>query len=101
MCYYLHPVAVFWFGFDAPRSLGSGETGGALAAPIFTEFMQMALAGKPPIPFRVPKGLTFIPIDRHTGLRAQRGDPNVILEAYKPGTAPADAYSIIGYTDSM
>ena len=51
-----------------------GETGGALAAPIFTEFMQMALADKPPIPFRVPPGLNFIPIDRRTGLRAQPGD---------------------------
>jgi penicillin-binding protein 1A len=94
-------VVGVYVGFDNPRSLGSGETGGALAAPIFTEFMQMALADKPAIPFRVPPGVNFIPIDRHTGLRAQRGDPNVILEAYKPGTAPADAYSIIGYTDSM
>jgi penicillin-binding protein 1A len=94
-------VAGVWIGFDTPRSLGSGETGGALAAPIFTEFMEQALADKPPIPFRVPPGLNFIPIDRRTGLRAEAGDQGVILEAFKPGTAPPDTYSIIGYTDTM
>jgi penicillin-binding protein 1A len=93
-------VGVF-IGFDQPRSLGRGETGGTLAAPIFTEFMQMALADQPPVPFRVPAGLSFIPIDRRTGLRAQPGDAGVILEAFKPGTGPPDTYSIIGYTDAM
>ena len=29
----------------------------------------MALADKPPIPFRVPPGMKFIPIDRQTGLQ--------------------------------
>jgi penicillin-binding protein 1A len=94
-------VAGVWVGFDSPRSLGEGETGGSLSAPVFTEFMQMALADKPPIPFRVPPGMNFIPIDRHTGLRAEAGDPGTILEAFKPGTAPPDTYSIIGYTDTM
>jgi penicillin-binding protein 1A len=94
-------VTGVYVGFDKPRQLGRGETGGVLAAPIFTEFMKMALADKPPVPFRVPAGLNFIPIDRKTGLRAQAGDPNTILEAFKPGTAPPDTYSIIGYTDTM
>ncbi len=94
-------VAVVYVGFDKPRSLGRGETGGALAAPIFGNFMKMALADKPPIPFRVPPGLTFIPINQQTGLRANPGDPGTILEAFKPGTGPPDTYSIIGYTDTM
>ena len=93
-------VAVVYVGFDKPRSLGRGETGGALAAPIFAEFMKMALADKPPIPFRVPPGITFIPINQQTGLRANPGDPGTILEAFKPGTGPPDTYSIIGYTDT-
>ena len=29
-------------------------------------------------------------------MRAGPGDSRVILEAFKPGTAPPDAYSIIG-----
>jgi penicillin-binding protein 1A len=94
-------VVGVYVGFDRPRNLGRGETGGHLAAPIFTEFMQVALSDKPPIPFRVPPGLNFLPIDRRTGLTAQPGDQGVILEAFKPGTAPPDTYSIIGYTDTM
>jgi penicillin-binding protein 1A len=93
-------VGVF-VGYDQPRNLGRSSTGGQLAAPIFTEFMTMALADKPAIPFRVPPGLNFIPIDRKTGLNARHGGPNVILEAFKPGTGPPDSYSIIGYTDSL
>jgi len=92
-------VGVF-VGHDQPRSLGRSSTGGGLAAPIFTEFMQMALADTAPIPFRVPPGMTFIPINRQTGLTAQPGDPGTILEAFKPGTGPPDTYSIIGYTDA-
>jgi len=94
-------VVGVYIGFDQPRVLGKGETGGELAGPIFTEFMEQALADKPPVPFRVPPGMTFIPIDRRTGLRAQDGDPDTILEAFKPGTGPPDTYSIIGYTDAQ
>jgi penicillin-binding protein 1A len=94
-------VVGVYLGYDQPRSLGSTSTGGHLAAPIFTRFMQMALADQPPIPFRVPPGMTFLPIDRRTGLSAQPGAADTILEAFKPGTAPPDTYSIIGYTDYM
>ena len=65
-------VVGLYIGYDKPRPLGRGATGGQLAAPIFLEFMQMALADTPPIPFRVPPGMNFIPIDRKTGLLAQR-----------------------------
>ena len=62
--------------------------------------MKPALADKPAIPFRVPPGMNFIPIDRKTGLQAHGNGPGVLLEAFKPGTGPPDTYSIIGYTDS-
>jgi penicillin-binding protein 1A len=97
-------VVGVYLGYDKPRTMGSGNTGGVIAAPIFTEFMKVALADRPPVPFRVPPGLTLTPIDRRTGLRAsvEAGDgAPVILEGFKPGTAPPDTYSIIGYTDSM
>jgi penicillin-binding protein 1A len=92
-------VGVF-LGFDTPASLGNGNTGGSLAAPIFTEFMKVALADEAPVPFRVPYGISLIPIDRRTGLRSEGGQ-GVILEAFKPGTSPPDSYSIIGYTDDL
>ena len=93
-------VGVF-LGYDQPRPMGRGGTGGQVAAPIFTEFLSMALKDKPPVEFRVPKGLQLIPINRRTGLRAVAGGSDTILEAFKPGTAPPDTYSVIGFQDEM
>jgi penicillin-binding protein 1A len=93
-------VGVF-IGYDKPRPMGRGMTGGVLAAPIFTEFMKVALADAPPKEFQVPPGVELIPVDRRTGLRANGGGEGVILEAFKPGTTPPSTYSIIGYQDSM
>ncbi|SON56439.1 Penicillin-binding protein 1A [Hartmannibacter diazotrophicus] len=91
-------VGVF-IGYDKPRPMGHGSTGGQLAAPVFLDFMQQALAGQPPVEFKVPEGLTLIPIDRKTGLRASGSGPGVILEAFKPGTEPSDQMDIIGDYD--
>ena len=90
-----------YIGFDKPRSLGqSGSvTGGQLAAPIVRDFMKVALADKPPVPFRVPPGIKLIRIDARTGMRVGPGEGKVILEAFKPGTAPPDNYAIIGSAD--
>jgi penicillin-binding protein 1A len=89
-------VAGVYIGFDKPRSLGRGETGGRLAAPAVKNFLKVALAGKPAVPFRVPPGIKLVRIDRKTGMRAGPNTPNAILEAYKPGQAPADSYQVIG-----
>ncbi len=93
-------VGVF-LGYDQPRAMGKGQTGGVLAAPIFAEFMKVALKDAPPKEFQVPPGIELIPIDRRTGLQAQGSGDGVILEAFKPGTAPPSTYSIIGYQDQM
>jgi len=93
-------VGVF-VGYDNPRPMGRRATGGGVAAPIFRDFMAMALADTPAIPFRVPPGIQLFRINSKTGLRAQAGDESVILEAFKPGTQPPDSYSIIGFTDEM
>jgi penicillin-binding protein 1A len=85
-----------YIGFDKPRSLGhsANVTGGQLAAPIVRDFMKVALADKAPVPFRVPPGLKLIRVDARTGTRAGPGEGKVILEAFKPGTAPPDNYAI-------
>ncbi len=90
-------VGVF-MGYDKPRHIGDRATGGALAAPIFKDFMKVALADKPAVPFRVPAGIKLIRVDPKTGMRAGGGGP-VILEAFKPGTAPPDNYAAMGVTD--
>ncbi|MEP2841538.1 penicillin-binding protein 1A [Roseibium sp.] len=93
-------VGVF-VGYDNPKPMGRGATGGQIAAPIFTDFVKKASAGKPPVEFRVPRGLQLIPINRNTGLRTAAGSPGTILEAFKPGMAPPDSYSVIGFQDNM
>jgi penicillin-binding protein 1A len=91
-------VGVF-MGYDKPRHIADRATGGALAAPIFRDFMKVALADKPAIPFRVPAGIKLIRVNVKTGMRASPGDTQVILEAFKPGTAPPDSNAMAGVTD--
>jgi penicillin-binding protein 1A len=81
-------VAVY-FGYDQPRSLGSHETGGVVAAPVFRDFMQDALKDKPGTPFRIPPGIRLVRVDAVTGQRASSGSSRVIYEAFKPGTEPS------------
>jgi penicillin-binding protein 1A len=88
-----------YLGYDKPKPLGRGATGGHLAAPIVKEFLKVALADKPAVPFRVPAGIKLIRIDPKSGMRAGPGAERVILEAFKPGTAPPDSYSVVGFTD--
>jgi penicillin-binding protein 1A len=40
-------VAVSWIGFPIPRNMGSGETGGTAALPIWANYMRFALANIP------------------------------------------------------
>jgi penicillin-binding protein 1A len=80
--------------------MGRGSTGGQLAAPIVRDFLKVALADKPAVPFRVPAGIKLIRIDPKSGMRAGPGAERVILEAFKPGTAPPDSYSVVGYSES-
>jgi penicillin-binding protein 1A len=94
-------VVGLYLGYDKPRSLGRSAQGGHTAGPIARDFMKFALADKPAIPFRVPAGIRLIRVDSKTGMRAGPGDGGrTILEAFKPGTAPPDNYSVIGVADA-
>jgi len=91
-------VGVF-VGYDSPRPMGKGNTGGHVAAPIFGQFMKDALVNEPPAPFRIPPGIKLVRINIKTGLRAAPDDPSAIVEAFKPDEEPDDAYSVIGFSD--
>jgi len=94
-------VAGLYLGYDTPAPLGRGATGGSLAAPIFNNFMQSAVAGTPPGKFHLPDGMSLIAINRKTGMQAFAGEPDTIIEAFKPGTGPADTFSVIGMDEYM
>jgi penicillin-binding protein 1A len=50
-------AAVTWIGYDTPRKLGSNETGGGLALPVWISYMQHALKGVPVAELQVPEGV--------------------------------------------
>lgn len=50
-------VAVVWVGFDQPKSLGSGETGGGAALPVWINFMSSALKNQPEYSHPMPDGV--------------------------------------------
>ncbi len=75
-------VAIF-MGFDEPRTLGSRDTGGVIAAPIFRSFVRKAMKDEPLIPFRVPPGIRLVRVNHKTGQPAKPRDKDVILEAFK------------------
>lgn len=95
-------------GFDDNRSMGEGEAGGSVAAPIFTEFMEMALEDEAALPFRIPPGVRLVKIDARTGSLPGPNTVVTIDEAFRPGTEPGiaafsgadDCLSISGNCDS-
>ena len=93
-------VVGVYMGYDKPRHLGRGATGGHLSAPIVKEFLKVALADKPSVPFRVPPGIKLVRVDLKSGMRAGPGTERAIVEAFKPGTAPPDSYSVMGSGDA-
>ena len=89
-------VVGIYVGFDEPRTLGRIETGAAAALPIFYDFMKEALADKPNLEFRVPKGIRFVRVNPKTGKPATLDDRVVIYEALKPDFRFGDNQRVIG-----
>ncbi len=77
-----------YFGFDTPSPMGHGETGGNTAAPAVRDFVKVALADQPPVPFRAPPGIKLVRVNLKTGLPAGPGDKTAIMEAFKPSDQP-------------
>jgi penicillin-binding protein 1A len=81
-------VAGVWVGYDQERSLGAGGSGGQAAAPIWTEFMQRAMAGIPPQSFAPPENVSFATINPHTGRLVREGSDGAVTECFIAGTEP-------------
>ena len=88
-------VAVTWVGFDKPRKLGKGETGGKAAVPIWLETMKAAVEGEPRA-FRPPPSVLVRNIDKASGLLVPTGPAaadyqgKAMEEYFLAGTEPKD-----------
>ncbi len=81
-------IAGVWVGHDQERSLGSKETGGRAASPIWLDFMTAVHQGVPVKDFPVPEGIVFSKIDAETGLLPVPETRKTRFECFKDGTAP-------------
>jgi penicillin-binding protein 1A len=76
-----------WIGYDTPTSLGNNETGGAIAAPVWHDFMMAALKNRPKLSFAQPPGLTVASYDSGFGN---------VTDAFKAGQEPGGSGPIGG-----
>jgi penicillin-binding protein 1A len=79
-----------WVGHDETRFLGYGETGSRAAAPIWVDYMRVALEGRPTRDFAVPELIEFARIDRKTGLLAGGGSAPTVFQPFLQGTVPTE-----------
>ena len=83
-------IAGLYIGYDTPHSLGGYAQGGTLAVPIFKQWATKAYEGMEVLPFRAPKGIRMVRIDRASGKPVFGTWPSlepkasVIWEAFKP-----------------
>ncbi|MFN3954925.1 MAG: penicillin-binding protein 1A [Pararhodobacter sp.] len=83
-------VAGCYIGYDRPRPLGRGASGGGMCGPVFEEFMRDAIREFGGARFAVPPGGRFIRIDRHSGARLSddASGPHVVAEYFRDGAEP-------------
>lgn len=53
-------VGIAWIGFDQPKRMGNGETGGAAALPMWIDYMAKALKDVPQSVMQQPEGLVGV-----------------------------------------
>lgn len=84
-------VGVSWVGFDQPRKLGNGETGGTTSLPIWLGYMSKVLKEFPEEPRTVPEGVVSVKVNE-AGQQSPNGRPEYFLrESLPPEASAADA----------
>jgi penicillin-binding protein 1A len=84
-------VAVAWMGYDDPRSLGEGESGGGLALPIWIDAMARMLRGVPVQPLVPPEGVVRVGDDWRYAEYAESGG---LVRIGAPAAAPDGAVTV-------
>ena len=91
-------VAVAWMGYDQPRPLGPGETGGVAALPIWMRYMGAALQGQPVKGYGVPEGVVTLAVDRATGVPRPEGQPEYFYQEFTPlqeNEPPGEGHALV------
>jgi len=83
-------VAGCYIGYDTPRPMGKGATGGGTCGPVFQRFMSKATKRFGGGKFNVPEDCEFLKIDRFTGSRlpADAAGDHVVSECFRLGEEP-------------
>lgn len=81
-------LAGVWFGYDTPRPIAYGATGGHFAAPAWADFYLNGWKEHPGADFTVPDGMVMRVIDPESGMLATEFCPRRQREFFKPGTEP-------------
>jgi penicillin-binding protein 1A len=84
-------VAGVWVGIDDRESLGTKETGGRAALPIWIEFMQQALERMPVQDFIAPPHIRLVRIHPRTGITSDPASGSTIQIALAEETTPRAA----------
>lgn len=83
-------VAGIWFGYDQPRPIATGASGGRFAVPAWAEFYRNGWREPGASNFVVPTGLVPYTIDPSTGELATEYCPASVSEYYRPGRGPTE-----------
>ncbi len=86
-------VTTAWVGFDNQQTLGSRETGGRAALPMWLNYMKVALDGSPENLEEQPDGLVTVRIDSLTGKRAGQDTVNSRFEIFRIENAPKEQFA--------
>ena len=83
-------VAGVWLGFDRPKTITTGVTGGGFAAPIWGEMMGRFYQGRQTGQWTPPGGVIAAELDRQTGMLADELTPpeRRYTEYFLDGTEP-------------
>ena len=81
-------VTSVWVGFDRPKDLGPRESGARAALPIWIDYMEVSLEGKPEKPLAIPENIIKAWVHKNTGEAVAVNDPNGVEEFFLMGTEP-------------
>lgn len=87
-------AAGVWAGNNDGTLLKKGSDGVVVAAPIWHEFMQKALAGTPAEAFTVPDGIKQVVVDSLTGKLPTDASPSTKTETFASYSVPTDSDNV-------